>query len=199
MMKMKTLTAMVLLLGLGCGSAPASRQPTLRDHFAGAPEWVSDCRARFGSRRNVICGVGMVAGVRDPWLARSAAEGRGRAEIIRALRLRHADLGKDTGNAVSVDGADLGRQSSEEQYLQQVLEELAEGTIAGTRRDSQWVSETGAMFVLVVLEPEAFLGAVQRMNRLDAETRRAVVERAATAFRELEARTSIGDKESQAR
>jgi hypothetical protein len=198
MMTMTNRTIGVALLAcLGCASTAGSKRPGLKEHFAGAPAWVTDCKSQFAGRRSVICDVGMVAGVSDPWLARSAAEGRGRAEIVRILRLRLGTLGKDTGSAVAQGTGEPDRQSSEEQYLQQVVEELADGTVAGIRRETQWVSDTGTIFVLMVLEPEAFLGAVERMHRLDAETRRAIAERASSAFLELERRTSIGEKEGR--
>jgi hypothetical protein len=59
-------------------------------------------------------------------------------------------------------------------------------TISGTVQKEIWVSKNGIYYVLVTLDIEKFKNIVQNMHSLPESVRKAVVERADKAFKELD-------------
>ncbi len=186
----------VFLLGsLGCASAPpppppAAPAPTnaLQAELVGAPKWVSmGCAAHFGDKKNAVCGVGAIAGMTNPALARTAAEGRGRTEIARSLKLRVKAMLKDYA-AVTKGGP--GAKLNNEEHIEDVSKQITDTTLSGTRLQDTWISNTGTWYALMVLDTEAFKESLKaEQNNLDEKTRAAIVERADKAFSEIDQET----------
>jgi hypothetical protein len=87
----------------GCASAPPpppapppAPKNAMQADLVGAPKWVMmGCAASFDGKKTGICGVGGIAGMTNPALARTAAEGRARTEIARSLKVRVKAMLKD--------------------------------------------------------------------------------------------------------
>jgi hypothetical protein len=159
----------------------------MQAELAGAPKWVTmGCGAFFGEQKKVVCGVGGVAGMTNPALARTSAEGRGRTEIARSLKVRVKSMLKDY--AATTKGGP-GNKLNNEEHLEDVSKQVTDVTLSGTHLQDTWISNTGSFYALVVLEPEAFRDSLKSMNQLGEAERAAIVERADKAFGELDAAT----------
>jgi len=152
-----------------------------------APKWIrTGCGAFFGEKKSLICGVGSVAGMTNPGLARSAAEGRGRTEIARSLRVRVKAMLKDY-QAATQGGPANGLNS--EQHIEDTSKQITDMTLSGTKLNDTWVSKRGTFYALIVLDSEGFKNQMKAMAQLDEAVRAAVVERAEKSFQELDAAT----------
>jgi hypothetical protein len=159
----------------------------MQAELVGAPKWVTmGCGAFFGEKKTVVCGVGGVAGMTNPALARTAAEGRGRTEIARSLKVRVKSMLKDYAAATK---GGPGNKLSNEEHLEDVSKQITDVTLSGTHLQDTWISNTGSFYALVVLEPNAFRDQLKSMNQLGEAERAAIVERADKAFGELDAAT----------
>jgi hypothetical protein len=186
------LGSLALSMLASCGStpppAPATPQPApLATEFDGAPKWVLvGCGAFFGEKKNLVCGVGAVAGMTNPALARSAAQGRGRTEISRSLQVRVKAMLKDYQDATQ--GGSENKVASE-QKITDVSVQVSNMTLAGTKLQDVWISKNQTFYALMVLDVEAFRGQLKNMEQLDEKLRAAIDERAQKTFEELDART----------
>jgi len=184
-------------LSAGCASAPPPPPPArpagptnaLRQEVMdpAAPAWIrKGCGAFFGEKKKLICGVGAIASMTNPALARSAAEGRGRTDIARSLKTRCKSMLKDY-QAVVQGGP--GNKLANEQYVTDTSKQIADMTLNGTRLEDTWVSTKGTYYALVVLDVDKFRDQLKDMNQLDEQIRQAIVERAEKSFSELDAET----------
>jgi hypothetical protein len=139
----------------------------------------------FDGKKNTICGVGAVAGMTNPGLARSAAEGRARVEIARSLRDRVKAMLSDY-QAQTGAGPKKG---AEEQHLEDTSRQITDITLSGTRLQDTWVSNPGTFYALVVLDKDAFIESLKGMAQIDEQVRAAIVARADKSFAELDAKT----------
>jgi hypothetical protein len=179
---------------LGCAAAPPpppaappAPRNALQAEMVGAPKWVQmGCGAAMGDKKNGVCGVGAVAGMTNPALARTAAEGRARTEIARSLKVRVKSMLKDY--AAVTKGGPSAKLSNEE-HIEDVSKQITDTTLSGTRLDEVWISSAGTFYALVVLDTKAFRGQLADMKQLDEATRAAIVERADKSFSELDAAT----------
>ncbi|MFH0900945.1 MAG: LPP20 family lipoprotein [Pseudomonadota bacterium] len=170
-------------------AAEAAAQPpnALQAELAGAPDWVRmGCAAYFGEKKDKICGVGAVSGMTNVGLARSAAQGRGRTEIARSLAVRVKSMLKDYQAGVQ-GGA--GGNASNEQYIEDTAKQITDMTLSGTRLQDMWISNSGTMYALMVLDFETFKNALAESKQLDERIRAAIVQRAERSFRELDEAT----------
>jgi hypothetical protein len=186
---------LLALVTLGCASAPPPPPPAaapapknaMQAELVGAPKWVMmGCAAYFGDKKTAVCGVGGVAGMTNPALARTAAVGRGRTEIARSLKLRVKSMLKDY--AAVTKGGPAAKLNNEE-HIEDVSKQVTDLTLAGTRHEDTWVSNTGTFYALVVLDTSAFKEQVKDDKQLDEGVRAAIVERADKSFGELDAAT----------
>ncbi len=197
-MKRIQLVSLVLGFGaLGCATAPPPPPPApppppsnaMKAEImeADAPKWIrTGCGAFFGEKKNLVCGVGVVQGMTNPGLARSAAEGRGRTEIARSLRVRVKSMLKDYQAATQ--GGPANKLASE-QHVEDTSKQITDLTLTGTRMQDSWISSKGTFYALVVLDVEAFRGQLKGMRELDEQVRAAIVDRANRSFEELDAAT----------
>jgi hypothetical protein len=152
-----------------------------------APVWIrKGCGAFFGEKKKLICGVGAIGGMTNPGLARTAAEGRGRTEIARSLKVRCKSMLKDYQAAVQ---GGPGNKLNNEQYVSDTSKDITDMTLSGTRLEDTWVSDSGSFYALMVLDVNAFRDQVKGMNQLDEQVRQAIVERAEKSFDELDSAT----------
>jgi hypothetical protein len=180
---------------LGCATTPpppATPAPSpaisreKRD-LEGAPAWVmKGCAAFSGEKKKPVCGVGLIAGMNNPALARSAAQGRGRTEIARTLELRIKAMLKDYQD--NVQGGP-GNKQNDERNITDVSKQVTARTLSGTRLEDSWVSNGGTFYALMVLDVDIFREQVKNMNQLDEQFRQAIVDRAEKSFAELDAAT----------
>ena len=189
-------------IGFGCASAPPPAPPppppqnALQAEMVGAPKWVQmGCGAFFGEKKNLVCGVGAISGMSDISIARTAAQGRGRTEIARSLRLRVKSMLKDYA-AVTKGGP--GQKLNNETHVEDVSKQVTDMTLTGTRIQDTWVSNAGTMWVLMVLDVESFKGSLKDMQGLDEQLRAAIVKRAEKSFSELNAETEQKPAKSSA-
>jgi hypothetical protein len=168
-------------------AAPAPAVSALKRDLEGAPAWVKKgCGAFFGEKKKLVCGVGAIGGMTNPGLARSAAEGRGRTEIARSLKIRCKSMLKDYQAAVQ---GGPGNKLNNEQYITDTSKQVTDMTLSGTRLEDSWVSDGGTFYALMVLDVDAFRDQVKNMSQLDEQIRQAIVERAEQSFAELDAST----------
>jgi hypothetical protein len=171
---------------LPVAAAPAPKH-ALQAEFADAPKWFAmGCGAFFGEKKTLVCGVGLAAGMTNPAMARSAAQGRGRTEIARSLQMRVKAMLKDHQSATQ---GGPGNKTSSEQHLEDTSKQVTDLTLSGTRLQDSWISPSGTFCALMVLDVNAFKDSLKEMRQLDEQVREAIVQRAERAFAELDAET----------
>jgi hypothetical protein len=188
---------LVVLLGavlalLACGGAkekPTPMKSAMAQEFEGAPAWVTKGCAAYQGEKAAICGVGSAGGTRNPSLAMSAAEGRARTAIARSLQVKVKSMLKDY-QATTTGGEDFGTAAADEQHIVDVSKQITNMTLSGTQRVDSWISPNGTLYVLMKLDVDAFKDAVSGMKQLDEKVRKAVIERAEKAFKELDEATA---------
>jgi len=183
--------AAALLMTTGCGSSgPEKPSNVVNNEFEGAPDWVvKGCAAYFGDEKAAICGVGSASGSRNISMLRTAAQGRGRTEIARSLSVRVKSMLKDY-QATTTGGEYFGEQANDEQHIEDVSKQVTNLTLSGTRLEDTWVSNSGTLYALMILDVDSFKDSINKMGQLDEKVRAAVVDRANTSFAELDKETS---------
>lgn len=194
---MKKIIALVFVLALGglalgCGPSDDKEEVkgALNAELVGAPQWVLMGCAQLGGDQTPICGVGSFSGTRNISIARSGAIGRARTDLARNLQVKVKALYKDY-QATTTGGEDFGTAANDEQHVVDVSKQITKTTLSGTAVAATWMSQTGTLWVLVKLDPEAFSKALSGMKQLDENVRRAIVERANEAFKELDEATDF--------
>lgn len=175
---------------LACSPGQETPGERVSAELEGAPQWVLGGCADFSGDKTPICGVGSGSGTRNPAAARSMAVGRARTDLARNLQVKVKALYKDY-MATTTGGEDFGKAANDEQHVVDVAKQITNTTLSGTSSDATWVSKTGTVWMLVSLKPEAFNKALAGMKQLDENIRRAIVERADKAFRELDEATDF--------
>lgn len=175
------------VLAAACSSTPEPPGNHVRDEYAGAPDWVrKGCSSYWDDEDDRrLCGVGSMGGTRNAGLARSGATARARAEIARSLQVQIEAMLRDY-QATTTGGQAFGRAAADEQHVEDVGRQITDMTLAGTELVDSWISDSGTFYALVALDVERFKEEVGRMQDLSEGVRRAVIERADEAFRELD-------------
>ena len=182
-----TLSLALLGVVLGCGSSPPKPQNALQAEMVGAPKWAqSSCQLGLQNKK-AICGTGSVSGMTNVALARSAAEGRARTELARSLQTRVKAMMKDY-QAATQGGP--GNKTASEQHIEDVSKQITDTTLSGTRLQETWISDSGTVWALVVLDTDSFKDSLSNMKQLDDQVRAAIVKRADKAFSELDEATA---------
>ena len=83
-------------------------------------------------------------------------------------------------------GEEFGSAAADEQDITDVARQITDMSVSGTEMIDSWVSKTGAMWTLVELDVEGFKDAVSRMGHLSETIRKAVQERSAESFAEMD-------------
>jgi hypothetical protein len=184
-------TAVMTLSSLSCASAPAKTskrvqpqaQKEAQNGLAGAPAWIQrGCAAYWADApERGICGVGSASGSRNIALTTSTAEGRGRTAIARTLDTKVQAMLKDY-QSTTTGGEEFGSAAADEQHVVDVSKQLTNGTLSGAERRDLWISPSGVVYSLMVLDLEKFQGAVWSMKQLSESVRSHVAQQAAEEF-----------------
>ena len=179
-----------------CSNTPEVMQPAdvMPEEFAGAPGWVvNGCGAieQDEGDPDWICGVGSMSGTRNISLARTTAVARGRTEIARTLQVRVTAMLKDYA-ATTTGGEEFGHAAADEQHLVDVSKQVTDFTLAGTEMKETWISQSGTLYALVVLDVARFQSSVGEMEQLAENLRKAIQKRAKKSFKELRRETRKG-------
>jgi hypothetical protein len=184
----------IVIAGMFMACGGPDKQPEVRGALApeldGAPQWVLMGCANMGGDEAPICGVGSASGTRNISMARSMAVGRGRTDLARNLQVKVKALYKDY-MATTTGGEGFGTEANDEQHVVDVSKQITKTTLSGTQVAATWMSKTGTLWMLVKLDPAAFNKALSGMKQLDETVRRAIVERADKAFKELDEATDF--------
>ena len=79
-----------------------------------------------------------------------------------------------------------GEMSSDEQHVVDVSKQITDFSLSGTEMKDLWISRSGTVYAMVVLDVEKFTDSVSKMKTLSKELREAIEERARAAFDELD-------------
>lgn len=189
---MKSFVRILIAACLVTGAAACSTTPEppgnhIRNEFEGAPDWVVRGCSRYWDDEDdrKVCGVGSVGSTRNAAMARSGAVARARTEIARTLQVEVESMLKDY-QATTTGGQDFGRAAADEQHLEDVSRQITDMSLSGTELIDSWISDSGTFYALVALDLERFKDLVSQMENLSESVRRAVVQRADEAFRDLD-------------
>lgn len=182
----------VLLFACGGPPQPEPVKGALTGELEGAPQWVLMGCSNMGDGGETapICGVGSFSGTRTISMARVGAVARARTDLARNLQTKVKALYKDY-MATTTGGEGYGTNANDEQHVEDVSKQITSVTLSGTQPVNGWMSKTGTLWMLVKLDPAAFNKALSGMKQLDENVRRAIVERANKAFKELDAETDF--------
>jgi len=185
-MVMKRMTSFLVVLILsfvifgGCASNPSKvEEPTLKDEFANAPKWVLNTSAE-----GVLSAVGSAkmskAGMQ---FTRTKAMANGRDELARIMSVKVKNLVKNFTQTTGIsDDETVDTVSS------QVSKQVANQTLAGSRQKDLWISPSGELFVLVVLDPATVAEAIKESIKTGYKNEKALWQQfqAKKAFEELD-------------
>lgn len=151
---------------------------------AGAPDWVNRGSGAFkDSGARVFYGVGAVSGVESPSLAMQSADQRARADIARQLDTFVTGLYRDYQTATA---GVAGRDSLEEQHIDDTLKNLTRISVHGARIIDHWRDpRTDTLYALARLDLDGVKSAVEQMHDMDQTLRSHVRSGAEEAFDRL--------------
>ncbi len=176
------------LAAFGCASSPTVNDPggdsALAAEFDGAPVWVvSNCSKYL--KKPVVCASGSFGGTRNPGLAKSQAEARGRTAVAQILETQVKAMVKDY-QASTTGGAEFGEAANDEQHVENVSKQITNQTLNGVLMEESWISKSGTFYALMVLDVETFKNSIDKMGQLSESLRAAVKARADRSFHELD-------------
>jgi hypothetical protein len=157
----------------------------------GKPRWVDKgSGAMKGELGRAFYGVGLVAGIQNPALARQTADNRARGEIAKIFHTYVAAMMKDYQRSTTAGNF---KASAEEQDVVSAQKTITEVTLRGVEIRDHWTDPAnGTHYALAVLELKRIMDAVGKQNKLPARIRDHVRKNAEKAFNDL-------DKELQKR
>ncbi|MEZ4475621.1 MAG: hypothetical protein R3F60_33455 [bacterium] len=181
---MKSLKSMMLLGFLvgggafttGCGGDQIKHQ----GGTANSPQWVNQGAAAFKDK--AFYGVGVASNISSISLRRSTADAQARAELARVFTSRVQNLLKNY-EASTGDGD----KEAAEAHRQEATKVFTEMELTGVEIvDRYYDMEQASQYALARLEPEAFEGQLDRLDRLSARAREVIRANARKAFQELD-------------
>jgi len=176
----------------GCKKAPDSSKAlgrAMNAELDGAPDWITgSCQSSKefkGNRKKTICAAGSMTGSSNISMARDAAANRARVEVARQLETMVAGMIKDYQQTAAT-GAPITEGITDEQYVVNVSRSITTATVNGSEIKSMWVSKTGTVWALVGVDVDKFLGVVDGMTELDAQTKERLRQAAEREWDELD-------------
>ncbi|HEY9160647.1 MAG TPA: LPP20 family lipoprotein [Desulfomonilia bacterium] len=151
-----------------CATNPVKKE------FAGAPDWVTkDCAGYFIQKTGhpALCGVGSAAGA-DPGEALIVAKTKAKADISKKLSTRIESVLTDYRSSVSNTAGSIDTQ-----HIEEVIVEISNNTLSGIEMTDSWTSPNGTLYVLMSLETEQYIMAVDRVKGIPEDKRRALIEK----------------------
>jgi hypothetical protein len=161
----------------------------------GTPRWVNRGSGAYeGEHGKCFYGVGVLAGVQNPGLARQAVDNRARGEIAKMFDLYIAAMMKDYQR--STTAGDF-KASAEEQDIVSAQKTITEVTLRGVEIRDHWTDpRDGTQYALALLDFQNTLKSLEDVRQLSARVRDHVRANARRAFedldRELQKRTDRG-------
>jgi hypothetical protein len=151
----------------------------------GVPRWVNRGSGAYeGEHGKAFYGVGILAGVQNPGLARQAVDDRARGAIARMFHTYVAAMMKDYQR--STTAGDFSA-SAEEQDIVSVQKTLTDATLRGVMIKDHWVDPAdGTRYALAVLELDGFMSSLDDVKQLNARVRDYVRANARRAFDDLD-------------
>ncbi|MDD5717002.1 MAG: LPP20 family lipoprotein [Sulfuricurvum sp.] len=153
-----SLAATAALLISGCAqkteTSMTSNAPAhLNLEFDGAPAWVMD-----PSVEGAICAVGSAkVGPAGMSFAITEATGNGRDDLARQIQTNVSNMLKNFTQQTGV-----GDQATVDKAVANVSKQLAKQDLSGSKATKKWISKTGTLWVLVVMQdPSKTIAAVK--------------------------------------
>jgi hypothetical protein len=111
--------------------------------------------------------------------ARETAISRARTEVARSLQTRvEAMLADYTGASAEI----RRKRTNADQQIVDVSRQITRVSVSGIEVRRTWIADNGTVFVLVSLDVDRFRSSVRHMTDLSAHMRRAIDQRAESAF-----------------
>jgi hypothetical protein len=164
--------AAIGLLVTGCGG----------DQLGGVKTESSDI-PKWAMTPPPACGVGIAKHRGSLGMAQQTAVARGRDMLARQLQTKIEGMIKDYQESGETKEKDFT-----EELTTRVSRQIVDTTLVGTATKLAHLSSTGPQqyYALVCLQPEAFAGALDRMNDLSSRHRKALKARAKMEFKDLD-------------
>ena len=169
---LRTIGAGIVAFGmLACGGT----QTTPKVETSDIPKWALTPPG--------ACGVGISKVRGNLGMAQKTSEARGRDALARQLQTKVQGMVKDYQQSGEAEAKDFT-----EELTTQVSRQLVDTTLIGTSTRLAHVSKDGPQqyFALVCLQPDAFIGAFEKMKELNGKQREALKSRAALEFKDLD-------------
>lgn len=136
--------------------------------FEGAPDWVTN-GCMDGDRSSTapapICAVGAVEGVSNVAMAGDAAANRARVELSRQIETRMASVIGEFQSTATGDGP-LSDAMSDPQFITNTSKSISQSAVSGAEIQDRWISETGAVWVLVAVDHAHLLQVLTQASDL---------------------------------
>ncbi|MBN2344448.1 MAG: LPP20 family lipoprotein [Deltaproteobacteria bacterium] len=155
------------------GSSTQNGDTMVATNTAGGPEWVrADCVSYFRTKgQTPLCGVGMVKGMNDPSLARTAAQGRGRTEIARTIEVKVTSALTD----YQAQSTDSNGVLQGDQAIESISKQVSEVTLNGSRMIDSWIAPDGTFYALMALDKGDFTTAITESAQMEEPVRQVVL------------------------
>jgi hypothetical protein len=182
--RLRALT-LAILLAAGCGGPPGAGDPTMGVNPDGTPSWINRGSGAYeGQYGKAFYGVGILAGVENPGLARQAVDNRARAEIAKIFDLYVAAMMKDYQR--STTAGDFAA-SAEEQDIVSAQKTITEVTLRGVEVRDHWCDpQNGTLYALAILDLDNINRSLDQAKGLSQALRDHVRANARRAFDDLD-------------
>lgn len=147
---------------------------------ANSPKWVNMGSAAF--KDSAFYGVGVATNISSISLRRSTADAQARAELAKVFTSRVQNLIKNY-DASTTDGD----REAAEAHRQEATKIFTEMELTGVQIiDRYYNNEQKSQYALARLDPEAFEGQLDRLERLGKRAKAIIRANAAQAFKEID-------------
>jgi hypothetical protein len=170
---------------LACTQTPGPSHPVVGVAPDGTPKWVNRGSGAFdGEHGKCFYGVGVLQGVRNPALARQAADNRARGEIAKLFDLYVAAMMKDYQRSTTAGNF---KASAEEQDIVSTQKTITEVTLRGVEIRDHWTDpQTGTLYALAILDVDGISKSLGDARQLAAPIRDFVRANARRAFADMD-------------
>jgi hypothetical protein len=168
-----------------CSHEPGPDHPVHGVNPDGTPKWVRRGSGAYdGEHGKCFYGVGILAGVQNPGLARQAVDNRARGEIAKMFDLYIAAMMKDYQR--STTAGDF-KASAEEQDIVSAQKTITEVTLRGVEVRDHWNDpRDGTLYALAILDMNGIMKGLDDQKQLNARIRDHVRANARRAFEDLD-------------
>lgn len=185
---MRKITHFLVILALssilcaGCGSTPKETKiesPGLASELANAPQWVLQ-----PSVNGILSSVGSAkVGKAGMQFARTESLANGRDELGRMINVKVKNL---VGNFTQVTG--IGDDQTVDKVSSQTSKQVTNQFLNGSRQKDMWISPSGELYTLVILDTAAVRDAVKESVMTSYQNEKALWQKfqAKKAYEELD-------------